>query len=391
MSKIEVRTFNGLNINKIDPTMVGDNDSVAGSNIRIDNPYGTLTNQIGMTKWNSYSAGVKIDAILQLRKHRFTTKDNFNKTMFTLFNGNIVNGEIEDYYYLIYYYDTYTDSWVDKSNIRLSDANGCCAAGYDIKNNIFFFNSYGSNLYYGNLTSAGILTSISSFSIALGYKAGCNLDYENDIITLGNVNQQCIYKYKFSTGQLIDSYPPSISGIGNYKFNAGATGSFFWDKDTNIAHFADDLNNRIVKTKLDGLWTDWKTAALTGYIIISSYYCKYTDRYFITAYKKPSYYIFEIDIDGNIYNSLTTGAVSVSRLIYDAYAEYFYYVVLYDATHYSIYKRNFKGYSNSILASAATIYDIPELAFDIYGRWLFLTSFRYDGKRYIVKFNMDLF
>lgn len=85
---VELGKFRGVNV--LQPGVsIPSEQSVKASGVRIDNPFGTLNNTIGMVKTDTVGAGYPILAIHQLPKHGYTTSEP--DTVFTLQNGTIAH------------------------------------------------------------------------------------------------------------------------------------------------------------------------------------------------------------------------------------------------------------------------------------------------------------
>ena len=323
MSKIEVRTFNGLNINKIDPTMVEDNDSVAGSNIRIDNPYGTLSNQIGIQKWSDTGLGVPIQSLFQLRKHRFTSKDSFFNTMFFLSGRNLFNGEISEYDYNYFIWGQYSEEWEDYYvkvvDIYATQFYGGAFWDTNINSNNLFIMI--TSLTEGEVLKRYTINSDCSLTLAQTYNTfgtDCRclyVDYVNDFAILSFYQPGFVYdglsyvlgKVKLSdSSKILGLVRPGLVGTGN----GTSITQFTYDPDTEYIYWVDYNNNRIAQCKFDADYTDWKTYGSSGSGVgnfKSPYGCYYDieSKYYYICDTSNSR-IIKTDIEGNNWTQLTT-------------------------------------------------------------------------------------
>ena len=85
------KMFNGIDVEDSD-TYIPDDNAVDCSNVVLNNPYGTINNDVGMAKWNTIGMTNPILAIHQLPKHRWA---NVTEDLFYFTNGN--------WYYNYYY------------------------------------------------------------------------------------------------------------------------------------------------------------------------------------------------------------------------------------------------------------------------------------------------
>lgn len=266
LNTIKIPTFGGIQQSK-SPLKIGDRKASACSNVRIDNPYGTLNNEIGMKKWSLSGAGQPINSLWQVKDKEimFNRGTIWAKNAWVSGNENTIftfsfslislNLYSED----IYYFDGYiylieglskkilkTDMLGNYSQISFSDSWAtayCFGIKIDeVNNKIYWINRASNSLRRCNLDG----TNLETFG---GYGSGVNqFNFPMDLFLDTSYTYAIQYDYYGNqniSGTMTDLPPTGTDPDGNI------IGTW---SNLNL-YICDSENYRIVKTRFDGsIW-----------------------------------------------------------------------------------------------------------------------------------------
>jgi len=297
---LKLNNFNGINVEDAD-TYISPENCVDCSNIVLNNPYGTINADVGMSKLNSVAYSSSIIAIHQLPKHNWT---NGTEDVFCFVNGTWTYG------WPIYPWTAWTaidgnsfQPFGSKYNSTSDIFIICDSTNHKIIKTDIKFNTYEA---YGSSGSG-----VGQFSSPVD----AYYDASTEFIYVCDYGNKRIVKTKID-GSGWETYGTVGSGTGEFN----STYSIYYDSDTEFIYISDDQNNRIVKTKIDG--TGWDTLAL-GFRPSKFYYDSSSEYFYICS--SASNLIRRIKFDGSGSNTHSPGTINPIACFYDSENDYLYY------------------------------------------------------------------
>lgn len=246
-SQLLTRKFDGINVSS-SALAISNNSAKSAYNVRLDNQYGTLNNDIGIEKYNSYGTSNPIVALAQLKKHGYV---NIDQSLFSLSNSTWWLGDWN-----------YWDFWATYGNSDIGFLANSYYNGLYYKDN--FSNNFENTQYLAfnhgyrtcnwgkiNNTNGKILLSLNTYAGAPYYDQyylNCyNSDYNlSDSIMIRNGTQYMSYfgEYDSTYNKFItfDYYGYPVGGgiRVNYEYtystkyisSDGVIANSFWDNST---------------------------------------------------------------------------------------------------------------------------------------------------------------
>jgi DNA-binding beta-propeller fold protein YncE len=317
------KRFDGINI-KSSPLISPTTSAVDASNVRLDNPIGTLNNDIGSVKYNTRNAGNAILAIAQLKKHGYT---NINQTLFSLAgdwwwmndgdwfywnfwnNWNSISEPIGALRHIFFdnntgyiYYTNQTLGTVTKTDI--TNTYTTILPGFISPQGLYY--DYNSDYIFVCESSTGniIKTKIdgSGWTSLSGFIGAHGISYDNSTGLIYVIEGNILGGHKIVrtliNGGSWTEWGSEGSGINQFESPQG----IYLDSNTKDLYISDTNNARIIKTQFGG--GGWQSLSLSGMSPIGIGYNSNTGFIYTTDFN--GYYIIKTKIDGSGYTTFGT-------------------------------------------------------------------------------------